>query len=265
MANIAPYRLATGTVPCQANWTSARMASPVTQTPSTAVPLAVNVYITYIWTTFKYSRNMKTKILLFVTVVSLPIALKAQDLKDFSFFNNIKICYVVSSMAPGIGHFKRHDTLIPYGLGLETSLINIKRFSLDFGLQYRTTGNQGSDGIMFTDNGYSGPFHQENYQFYLDVPIHLSYEVFNYRFLKISILAGSRTTYQKSRYFTVTDHESTLTSDSWNTGYEFGITETFNVFKGLNLYASQSRNKYIGSKSFLRTIDLDFGLRLNLN
>jgi hypothetical protein len=39
MANIAPYRLATGTVPCQTTGTGGRMASPVTQTPSTAVPL----------------------------------------------------------------------------------------------------------------------------------------------------------------------------------------------------------------------------------
>jgi hypothetical protein len=41
MANIAPYRLATGTVPCQATRTSCRPAAPVTQTPSTAVPLGV--------------------------------------------------------------------------------------------------------------------------------------------------------------------------------------------------------------------------------
>jgi len=41
MANIAPYQLATGTVPCQTTGTSCRSASPVTQTPSTAVPLGV--------------------------------------------------------------------------------------------------------------------------------------------------------------------------------------------------------------------------------
>jgi len=41
MANIAPYQLATGTVPCQATGKNCRMASPVTQTPSTAVPLGV--------------------------------------------------------------------------------------------------------------------------------------------------------------------------------------------------------------------------------
>jgi len=39
MANIAPYWLATGTVPCQATGTGCRLAAPVTQTPSTAVPL----------------------------------------------------------------------------------------------------------------------------------------------------------------------------------------------------------------------------------
>jgi len=40
MANIAPYWLATGTVSLLPNGTRTRLAAPVTQTPSTAVPLA---------------------------------------------------------------------------------------------------------------------------------------------------------------------------------------------------------------------------------
>jgi len=43
MANIAPYRLATGTVSLFKNGTSGRLAAPVTQTPSTAVPLGLNI------------------------------------------------------------------------------------------------------------------------------------------------------------------------------------------------------------------------------
>jgi hypothetical protein len=39
-AKIAPYRLATGTLSLLATGTTGRMASPVTQTPSIAVPLA---------------------------------------------------------------------------------------------------------------------------------------------------------------------------------------------------------------------------------
>jgi len=40
MANIAPYWLATGTAPRFKTGTRTRLAAPVTQTPSTAVPLA---------------------------------------------------------------------------------------------------------------------------------------------------------------------------------------------------------------------------------
>jgi len=40
MANIAPYRLATGTASLLATGTRTRLAALVTQTPSTAVPLA---------------------------------------------------------------------------------------------------------------------------------------------------------------------------------------------------------------------------------
>jgi hypothetical protein len=39
MAKTAPYRLATGTLPLLSTGTINRMASPVTQTPSIAVPL----------------------------------------------------------------------------------------------------------------------------------------------------------------------------------------------------------------------------------
>jgi len=39
MANTAPYRLATGTLSLLTTGTVGRMASPVTQTPSIAVPL----------------------------------------------------------------------------------------------------------------------------------------------------------------------------------------------------------------------------------
>jgi hypothetical protein len=41
IAKIAPYRLATGTLSLLATGTIGRMASPVTQTPSIAVPLGV--------------------------------------------------------------------------------------------------------------------------------------------------------------------------------------------------------------------------------
>jgi hypothetical protein len=40
MANIAPYWLAAGTASLLTNGTRTRLAAPVTQTPSTAVPLA---------------------------------------------------------------------------------------------------------------------------------------------------------------------------------------------------------------------------------
>jgi len=40
IANIAPYWLATGTTSLLKNGTGTRLAAPVTQTPSTAVPLA---------------------------------------------------------------------------------------------------------------------------------------------------------------------------------------------------------------------------------
>jgi hypothetical protein len=47
MAKIAPYRLATGTLSLLTTGTVNRMASPVTQTPSIAVPLApINVDMT---------------------------------------------------------------------------------------------------------------------------------------------------------------------------------------------------------------------------
>jgi len=48
MANIAPYWLATGTAPLLTNGTRNRMAAPVTQTPSTAVPLGASLCLAYL-------------------------------------------------------------------------------------------------------------------------------------------------------------------------------------------------------------------------
>ena len=45
MANIAPYCLATGTAPLLKTGTKIRLAAPVTQTPSTAVPLGVIICV----------------------------------------------------------------------------------------------------------------------------------------------------------------------------------------------------------------------------
>lgn len=207
---------------------------------------------------------MKIKILLVITIL-LPILVKAQVSKEISVFNNVKISYSVSSMTPGGFHFKRYDSLIPYGVALETSLLSIKRFSFDFGLQFRTTGNQHTDGIMFTDPiGYSGLFHEENIRSYFDIPLHLGYNVFKSDFFNLQIVVGSKTTYEKSRHYIFTDKATTTTKESFNTGVDIGLVETIKIYNKVNFFASQFRNKYIGEMSFLKTIDLKFGLLINL-
>ena len=207
---------------------------------------------------------MKIKVLIVITIL-LPILVKAQISKEISVFNDVKISYSVSSMTPGGFHFKRYDSLIPYGVGLETSLLSIKRFSFDFGLQYRTTRNLHGDGIMFTDPiGYSGPFHEERKRSYFDIPLHIGYKVFKSDFFNLQIVVGSKTTYENSRNYIFTDKATTTTINSWNTGVDIGLVETIKIHNKVNFFASQFRNKYIGEMSFLRTIDLKFGLAINL-
>jgi hypothetical protein len=207
---------------------------------------------------------MKIKILIVLAILQ-PILIKAQSLKEISVYNDVKISYIVSSMTPGGFHFKRHDSLIPYGVGLETSLLCIKRFSFEVGVQFRTIGDQQFDGMVSSDPiGYSGPFHEERIRYYFDIPLHLGYKVFKSDFFNLQIVVGSKTTYEKSRIYVFTDKATTTTFNSWNTGVDIGLVETIKIYNKMNFFASQFRNKYIGEMGFLRTIDLKFGLAINL-
>jgi hypothetical protein len=207
---------------------------------------------------------MKRIMFLGITII-LSLLAKAQISNEISVFNDFKISYIVSSMTPGGFHFKRNDSLIPFGVGLETSVLSFKRFSFDVGLQYRTTGNVHGYGIMFTDPiGYSGPFYEERSRTYFDIPLHLGYNVFKSDFFNLQIVVGSKTTYEDSRNYVFTDIATRTSRNSWNTGVDIGLVEKIKIYNKVNFFASQFRNKYIGEKSFLRTIDLKFGLAINL-
>lgn len=167
-------------------------------------------------------------------------------------------------MTAGGFHFKKNDTLIPYGFGLETSILSYNRISIDFGLEFRSTGTYGGWGIMYSDPfGYSGPVYEETKRSYIDIPIHVSFKIINSNLFKFSIVAGSKTTYEKSYHYIMTDQASTVNRNSFNTGIDLVLVETIKIYNRINLFSSQFRNKYIGEMHFLKTIDLKFGLLIN--
>jgi hypothetical protein len=207
---------------------------------------------------------MKTRISLFILIFILPGIVKSQEISKITYFSDLKFSYNISSMTAGGFHFKKNDSLIPFGFGVESSVLSIKRFSVDFGFEFRTTGTYGGEGFMYTDPiGYSGPFYYEMRRTYLDIPFHINYKIINSNLFKFNIVAGLKTTYEKSYYFMMTDHASTVNSDSFNTGIDLGFVEIIKIYDKINFFAGQFRNKYIGEMHFQKTIDLKFGLLIS--
>jgi hypothetical protein len=206
---------------------------------------------------------MKARFLFVIFLSCWSTAVNSQTEKEISFFNDFRLSYSVSSMTAGGDYFKRHESLIPYGTSLEASILSFKRFSLEIGFEYRNSGNQIIDGIMFTDPiGYSGPFHQETLDQYFDVFPHISYKVIKTNLFNVQILAGPKATFKKTRFLFRTDEENILNTSMDNVGLDLGLIESFKILDKLYLFTGQFRNQYFGKYHFLKTIDLKLGMSL---
>jgi hypothetical protein len=173
---------------------------------------------------------MKARFSLVILLSFWSSVLISQMKNEISILDEIKLSYSISSMTAGGDYFKRHESLIPYGTSIEASILNFKRFSLDFGFEYRNSGNQIIDGMMFSDpGGYSGPFHQESQNQYFDLFSHFSFKVLKTNFFNIQIMAGPKTTFEKSKFLMRTDEENILKSSMTNVGLDLGLIETFKI------------------------------------
>ncbi len=136
-------------------------------------------------------------------------------------------------MSAGGEHFRRNETLIPFGLGLELTYNLSKRFSTNIGIELRTTGKRTIDSFIISEfGGYSGPIHHEYRDIYLDIPLHINYKLLNTRPFKILISTGPKETfyfYNDYRNPGYDGKEHREKGTTFSTALDFGLIETLKI------------------------------------
>ena len=121
---------------------------------------------------------MKIKLIFIVIVAIFSTVGKSQTSERITGFSDFRIFFNVFSISAGGDHFAKGETIIPFGAGFEINYSLSKRFSSDFGVEFRTTGNRIEDSFIFAFiPEFSGPYHHEYIDAYLDIPIHLGYQM----------------------------------------------------------------------------------------
>jgi hypothetical protein len=208
---------------------------------------------------------MKTTSFCVLVFVSLSLISNAQTSDKKAGLQGLRFSYNISMNDNVIGS----KTLIPYGCESEIVYSLNKRFSADAGIKYRTTGMVVTNRLFFADLGYHGPNHIENTDTYLDIPIHLNFNVIKTNPFNIDLSAGYfGTVYHNNNLYYPDKNgiEHRSKNLSFSTGLEIGVTENFNLSSKMGLFLSQYYGQFLtGELSKYRTMNLNFGLFLKLS
>ncbi|OFY69995.1 MAG: hypothetical protein A2Y71_12085 [Bacteroidetes bacterium RBG_13_42_15] len=210
------------------------------------------------------TKIMKTKLLIIFLVTICSVTLRSQTSEKITGFSDIRFSYFLSSMSAGGYHFKKGETIIPYGTGLELTYNLSKRFSTDFGIGFRTTGKRIVDSFIMSEFGYSGPIHNESRDIYLDIPVHIRFKLLNTRPFKIFIASGPKGTITHVNYYYNPGYdgqEQRYKGTTFSAGIDFGIIESLKINNRAGIFISQFYGYYLtGDLSELEFIDLKIGL-----
>jgi len=211
---------------------------------------------------------MKTKWVFIIIITIFSIVGKSQTPERITKFTDFRISYNISSMSAGGDHFAKGETIIPFGAGFEITYSLSKRFSSDFGIEFRSTGNRIEDSFIFARiPEYSGPFHHEYIDVYLDFPIHFNYELLNAKHFKFHLSFGPKATiyffkdyYNPGRIGIVDRYKGS----SFSSGIDFRTIEWIKISRKIGIFSSQCYGYYLfGDLRKLESIDLKFGLTYN--
>jgi hypothetical protein len=207
---------------------------------------------------------MKTRLLIIFLIAINSVSVKSQISEKLTGFSDIKLSYNLSSMSAGGDHFKKGETIIPFGAGLELTYNLSKRFSSDFGIEFRTTGKRIADSFIISEFGYSGPVHNESRDIYFDTPVHIKFKLFNTRPFKIFLESGPKGTITHVNYYSnpgYNGQEQRYKRTTFSAGIDFGISESLKITNKIGIFTSQFYGYYLtGDLSELEAIDLKIGL-----
>jgi hypothetical protein len=213
------------------------------------------------------TRTMKTRLLIIFLITISSVTLRSQTSEKLTGFSEVKLSYILSSMSAGGYHFKKGETIIPYGTGLEFTYNLSKRFSSDFGIGFRTTGKRIVDSFVISEFGYSGPVHNESRDIYLDIPVHIKFILLNSNPFKIFVASGPKGTITHVNYYSnpgYNGQEQRYKGTTFSAGIDFGISESLKINNKTGIFFSQFYAYYLtGDLSELESIDLKIGLTYN--
>jgi hypothetical protein len=207
---------------------------------------------------------MKTRLLIIFLVSLSSVTLRSQTSGKLTGFSEIKLSYILSSMSAGGYHFKKGETIIPYGTGFELTYNLSKRVSSDFGIGFRTTGKRIIDSFVISEFGYSGPVHNESRESYLDIPVHIKIRLLNTEPFKIFIASGPKGTITHVNYYSnpgYNGQEQRFKGTTFSAGIDFGVSEYLKINNKTGIFFSQFYGYYLtGGLSELESIELKVGL-----
>lgn len=183
-------------------------------------------------------------------------------------FTDIRLSYIISSMSAGGGHFRKGESIIPYGAGLELTFKLNKRFSFDVGSGVRTHWKRIYQSSVISWRGYSGPVYHEDKSCHIDIPVHINFKILNTKPLKITIFTGPKGTVFNFRGYFDPDYSGrtyTYHGNSFSAGLDFGLTESLRITGRLGIFASQYYGYYLlGNYSECETINFKIGMLYNI-
>jgi hypothetical protein len=209
--------------------------------------------------------NIKTLLLVFL-VMFANITL-AQDKKKG--FSDIRFSYIFSSVSAEANTFENSETLIPYGIGLETTYSLNTRLKTELGMSFKTTGKVIDDGYIIRESeGYSGPIHMEYIRNYFEIPLHLHYDILSPKSFNITLISGFKASFINLKSDNSPNWNGYVghTQSNWfGVSLDIGVEEGLKISNKFGIFSSQVFGYYIiGDYKNLFSIDLKLGLKYNL-
>jgi hypothetical protein len=209
----------------------------------------------------KIIETMKTKLFVLSFFLIWCIPSLSQTSENIKGFSDLRLFYNVSFIS-------EDPFTIPYGAGLSTSFTLNKRLSLDFGLTIKPTEKKIDDRTYPGDWSFpSSHSHSELSSFFMDIPIHVNYQLIKLKSFRILGSSGPRIFYIKNtRDLTMTTDNrdpfyATIKHNNLNLGLDLGFIESINLTKKIGVFASQHYGKaLIGYSLGFESTDLKFGL-----
>jgi hypothetical protein len=207
---------------------------------------------------------MKKKSLILILLTTFTTLGYSQTSDKKSGFTEVRLSYILSSMSAGGDHFRKDETIIPYGTGLELIFNFSKRFSSDFSIVFRTTGKRIQDTFVISELGYSGPIYHEYTDIHFEIPVHFNFNILNTKPLKILLFSGPKGTVFNSKGHYNPGYggkEDRYNVNSFGAGLDFGLTEYLKITKKIGIFTSQFYGYYLtGNYSECETLNFKIGL-----